>query len=370
MYSGTKTFSRSSIATYQSAPANAGTAQFIAQVSSNAGPRVEDRGGPEGDTVLLECGTATQYLTWTEDLTKWSTATTASASDSGTMAPDGGNDATKVTFAGGTGNEDLYTSNDLSSFGNNQRVRFSCWARVTTGTGKIQLAIRQRDGSTWASTGDLTVTTTWQRFQLVASTGTSGSPATIRAAILNGSDKAARDVLVWGANLADESAARSNSYFPQSGTFAAESLTFTTAGTHYPASVLSRGFWIQVWPFRSSAEMVARGNGSTEVVAGFGGAASHYLCFIVSSGSVIVRAVESSSARVESSAITFSGDQQISICVEPSAGRLTLRGCTTGDGVFTGTAWTWPTGLLAIGGRAGGSSLGCGGRYYPYLVSV
>jgi hypothetical protein len=115
----------------------------------------------------------------------------------------------------------------------------------------------------------------------------------------------------------------------------------------YPASFLTRGFQFSFAPLYSSAEI------QNEVVSGnisyawsIGG--------VNQGGGVHVNAGVTSiyaagSAGAVENTVTFSRGQLITVTVEPTLGRLTIAGCTTGNGVFTGTIGALTSAAFFVG---------------------
>ncbi len=136
----------------------------------------------------------------------------------------------------------------------------------------------------------------------------------------------------------------------------------------YPASFLTRGFRIQVAPSYSSAELLAQ-TANTGVIFSWANVSS-YLILGIAGGVVTVRMITGSVTRIISNTITFSRDQLLTITAEPSAGRLTVAGATTGDGTVTGTACTIDSGIMNVADTNAPGAFSLFGRLGRYVVAL
>lgn len=358
------TFTRSGYAWQQTSAPTDGSTRYLEEVSFDE-LRREDRGDGYGEMVRLETTAFTNLMAPSEVITGYGTvSTTIHAADQ--YAPEGATTASIVSFAATSGAY-LYTNITTAA---SDRVRVSVFAKLKNpGSGNVRLRIRNR-ASAFVDSPNFAITGDYRRIEYVFDVGAGAT--TVRAGALNQVSGAAQDLVLWGFQAVVESGAslaRGNSYVRTTGaaaSLAPEFLSYT--GT--PDSFRTSGYWVQHRPFMSSAEMLAAStSGDQNWILVCHSSLNHYLQLVRLSGVMYVRAV-SSGQKVISSAVTFSAEQNLSIGIEPLAGRLTLRGFTTGDGAYTGTSFEFPAGDVSIGGRLSGTALGSGGWYYPYLVGV
>ena len=125
---------------------------------------------------------STNKVTYSEDFTQW-TKDGGALIESGYLAPDGSNNAYKVS---GTSSSSLY----LASITNTTDTR-TIWARTVSGTGDVYLCGNLNDAN-----GLFTVTSQWQRFELNGFTG--GGATDFTAVDFRGSSTLT-EVIIWGA---------------------------------------------------------------------------------------------------------------------------------------------------------------------------
>ena len=181
-------FTRSTTATRLNSSGN------IESVAANL-PRIDytDVAG----SLLLE-PQSTNLLTYSEDFSFWSSNEVTT--ETGFLAPDGSNNALKVTKDGGSGI--LYLNSGLTT-----TTTRTIYAKTVSGTGTVNLLSHN------SNTNNLfTITENWQRFEVNSSNST--GLASFYAVDFRGSSTLS-EVIIWGAQAEDLSYA--TSYIPTSG---------------------------------------------------------------------------------------------------------------------------------------------------------
>ena len=156
-------------------------------------PDYTDTGCP----VLLIEPQSTNLITYSEDLSQWSLSN-ATVSN-GYLAPDGTNNAHKVTDLGSG-----YVYRGYNASNNLTHTR-TIWARTVSGTGTVALCAHNSNSNTL-----FTITSNWQRFQVIGYNGTG-------AASFYGVDFRAgnlTEVILWGAQAEDLIGLPATSYVP------------------------------------------------------------------------------------------------------------------------------------------------------------
>jgi hypothetical protein len=82
-----------------------------------------------------------------------------------------------------------------------------------------------------------------------------------------------------------------------------------------------------------------------------------------------VQDVTNTVALVLTDAVTFSAHQKITLIIDPPNGKLTVSGCTTGDGTYFGTPWKTTQGIVRFGMTLGAGSQFDGFISEPYKPS-
>jgi len=141
----------------------------------------------------------TNLLTYSEDFSQWSV--NEITTQTGFLAPDGSNNAYKITKDGGSGI--LYLTSVLTS-----TATRTIYARTVSGTGQLNLTSHN------ANTNNLfTLTENWQRFEVNGTTSASGQ-ASFYALDFRGSSTLS-EVIIWGAQA--EEGSEATEYIPTNG---------------------------------------------------------------------------------------------------------------------------------------------------------
>lgn len=184
-------FTRSTTATRINSSGN------VESVAANL-PRIDYTGGT--GQILLEPQT-TNLLTYSEDFSQWSAGSTITL-ESGFSAPDGTNNAYKLTK---TGTAQPYLIFNASLTTSSTR---SIFAKTVSGTGTVNLLSHN------SNTNNLfTLTENWQRFDVTSSNST--GVANFYAVDFRGSSSLS-EIIVFGANATNDQAF-ATSYIPTSG---------------------------------------------------------------------------------------------------------------------------------------------------------
>lgn len=344
------TFTRSTEGSYLTAAPTDGSSAFMAWAAVNA-RRIENRGDGLGDMLLLE-GARTNTMLRSRDAANavWAAGSlvTSTFNEAGC---DAAALAMRAQVASG-GYSKLQTTGALagasvmSSYQRRGAADLSYQALVTNGASVYA-----------ASAGGLLLP--YQRIEYKSATAiTSFIPVDGRAGLIPAE---AHDVI---SDLPQLEAGT----FPSSAirtvagvvTRAADVLSYAVG--QYPASFLTRGFRITYVPDCSSAELALAGAQQRPVVFGAG--------FLYIQSNLAVTLWDGVVNHVTSPVFgaSWSRGQALTITVEPNAGRLTLAGFTAGNGVYTGTAFSFASGPVGVGGSSGASTtFGRIGRYIEAL---
>lgn len=342
------TFDRESEGTYYYSSAEV-SSSFVDFAAADT-RRLDSREDGLGTTIILEAEGNTNHVVQSEDLTTgdWVGINSAKFNPAIGVSPYASADTCDIEFpaGGSTPATAPQAQIELTTIPNaSVDCTISFWARMDSGTGKIQARLLRRDGTTYSGAlpYEFDVTDTWQRFSTSQWAGNAGA-SPLKLCLLNGSDYAARNVQVWGVQVEDGISStpiqNPSSYIrTDGGTAARASETLRYAPGEYPESFLTRGFAITHIPNESSADMLERLNGTgwTGVIAGIG-SSNHYLRFYNNAGSLYVQAYSTPLVRVQAGPLTFSANQPLGIEVRPNEGTLRILGATTGDGTYGDTS--------------------------------
>jgi len=176
----------------------------VSGVSANA---PVDANGPLG---YLPEGARTNLCLRSQEFdntTPWGLNGGATVTANTTVAPDGTTTADTLSLTA-SANDGIggATSMGASSV---QSVTGSVWAKMASGTGAFRFNLAVAGVANHFSS-DQTVTTTWQRFTFTVTHEAGGQMVMV---IQNGSDGAARDIIIWGAQF-EAGAAFVSTYIP------------------------------------------------------------------------------------------------------------------------------------------------------------
>lgn len=322
------TFSRASEASYHT------TAAAIAWAAVDA-LRAEDRGDTYGPQYLFE-GSRTNLVQNSEALnaTGWTVGGTFAADQ--TTAPDGGSDADKLTStgAGQTAGRLLYNTGGTST-----PLTASIWVKQGTQGNKVSV----RAGS--ANNTDYTPTASWQR---IFHTYTGGSAVNEILVAWNlwggsgGTGVTGDNHFFWGAQLEGERFP--SSYIRTSGataTRAADVLTFT-------AGQIPSWFWNAPWTCRAWPRWANTDLASGDVFTLFSlGDVNNSVRVRHNGTDIRVEAVQGGTVKASSPAVGAKARHALwTIKVDPAAGVVSLDGVAGS----AGTAWTWASATVRVGG--------------------
>lgn len=341
------TFSRSSNGTYLT------SATTVSEASTNV-LRLEDRGDGNGSVPLFE-GARTNRIFYSSNVGTWSNGPgTNRGTTNYATSPLGTTTAARVekdTTA-------TYGPILIGSPPTSTRFAVSCWCadNVSSAGKSTRIGVYNAPGVSLA----ITIPASWGFFSVSGTTSASANsgaypgfdhrvnyPTTGNPAIT-----VACDFLLWGVQ------AEQGAWFPSShiinnsgaaATRSADTLTLTTA--QYNAAMLDRPWKFDVYPYFSSTD---HQDGETYWLYSFGGA-SDGIYLTKSGGNATVAVVTGGVVRVSSATITWSRHQKLTVTVTPAAGQVTVAGATTGDGTQTGTAYTFPSSTLRVGGILSGT---------------
>lgn len=285
------------------------------------------------------------------------------------MAPDHNLVADTLSFDASA--SALVESNGWAGTGNGQSWLMTVFARVASGTGTIRLGILERDGATYTIGSDQTVTTEWKRFSQLVNTGTGSS--TPKFVIQNGSDGAARSVIVAGACGHASLGLSPYPIMPNYGTTSTPSAA-TMSLSISPALATSLGMYTarlrwKVWPnFDSGAldtptSQVEHWVWSTE--------SSHGIRFRrTTSGTCEVVFFASPSPTHTAAVLVFDRHQELTLDIDLSTFNFIISGATSGNGTFPSDVAVTPvTGEFRIGRLSTSTALWSGVISPPEFVT-
>lgn len=150
-----------------------------------------------GDGAILIEGARTNKMP-ESDLNTWTLIGSATVSTDDATAPDADTNADTVTFTAlATDAITHETTIDAGAGSDNDAAIVSCWLRSTSGTEEARIGLMDKDTTTRLLSADLTVTTTWTRFEFEVLDIGAGVVAP-DGLIQNSTDAAARSIEVWG----------------------------------------------------------------------------------------------------------------------------------------------------------------------------
>jgi hypothetical protein len=332
------TFSRASVATTRP------NDQTIARIATGV------RRFEQGRLLIEQAQTFSSR--YSEDLSDatW-VKTNCTISTDTTTAPDGTLTAdTLTTTSGGVVTSIALTTGSVPA-GN---TSFTFFARAN----EAYTASYTYAAGAATTSADFSVDTTWrQLFNRIG--GASVAPTiTIRPHTGAGTGTAGRVMQVWGLGIVNQSF--TGSYVTTTSanvTRSADSLTYSAGQWNTLLATSAYSFeWRPAWD-----------SGGLNAIAeflSFGGASDRFAINNTDQILITVGGV----ANITTSAITWSRDQVIKLSCNPVAGSVTIAGASSGNGTYTGTPWTWPTGVtLRVGGRVGSTAEinGCISNPYP-----
>lgn len=334
------TFSRSSDKTVLT------SATTVTTVSDNV-RAFENRGDGNGSLLTLG-GARTTLVGYSRDLASWGqNANNNGYSNAGT-SPDGTGNAGRVVK-----NATPFTGPYLAAnIGAVKAGVISLWAKNNGGGTSTRLRFSFGTGIALP----ITLTNTWTRYSLYATfTGAANDFLSFdhRANIPNAGDPAisvATDFFVYGVMLEANVKFAATTIASTSGTSTTLSAdTLTYAGGQYVAAMLTVPWQVDFMPrYALGADLTT---GDTFYLASYGDANNGV--YIDDAGKVTVKV--GGATKVQSSAITCSKFQKLTVAVRPADGAIVVSGATSGNGTYTGTSYAFPASPLRIGGIYGGN---------------
>ena len=286
----------------------------------------------------------------------WTLIGSASVSSDDATAPDYDTNADTVTFAAlATDAVTHPTSIAADASTDNDSAWVSCWLRCTSGTEEARIGLLDKDTTTRLLSADLTVTTTWTRFEFeVADIGAGVvAPAGL---IQNSSDAAARSIEAWGFQV-EHNAPFVSSDIRTSGAAATrnrDDLEFG-AGADLGAVINSQTVQFDFWCAQTSAEYLA--DLKSRVLFGITGTNEQFL--IAAGGGLVYVKINGASGllSVQHPCTWTSRHQKITVTYDASTATITVAGATTGNGSTVGTVRTFTEGAAMKVGLHGNSDV-------------
>ena len=112
-----------------------------------------------------------------------------------------------------------------------------------------------------------------------------------------------------------------------------------------PAALFSGNYLLEVaFPFNSN---LIDGTTWSRCIIGYGESGENSLNYCPDTKKFVIR--KGSVTKVESGVVSFDRMKRIILNVNCSAGTLAIEGAKTGNGIFTGTPWTWSSTFITFG---------------------
>lgn len=268
-----------------------------------------------------------------ETFSAWTPIGGASVTSDQTAAPDTGKLADKLTF-GAAATDGIKIA--LGSVTDDKNQAASVFVRTLSGTKQFRLQFLLKDGTT-ATSGDLTATDSWDRFDFTADILAGATTPEIR--VINDSGGNAGDIYIFGANVHKDSAFPYGYFVNETGgdLICAKDEFFWDAADVPAVMHGGSGKWVvKAIPFfahdeTSTWSMIAANNR---------GDGTSYLAYGTDNK---VRLIEGGVIKRLSNALTFPGYAHLTIIVDNDANSIIVAGADTGDGTVVGTAYAWDT---------------------------
>lgn len=256
------------------------------------------------DGAILIEGAATNEEPESKDFTAWAADGSASATADQVTAPDGAADADQVDFSTSATDRLRDVTGITSGAGSDATDAIvSCWLRCASGTESARIGLRQKDGTTYDLSSDLTVTTTWQRFEHYVSD--IGTGATAPSSVLqNATDAAARTIYAWGFQVEHQEDHVHSDIRTAGATATLAEEAAVIDGADLPAALQTGAWAIDFWFAWDSA--------NPKNVYGVWGDASNHLRFAM--GSNLVRLVAGATNYDVSGVSWSAGDKVTVVC--------------------------------------------------------
>lgn len=211
-------------------------------------------------------------------------------------------------------------------------------------------------GGTSTVNADVPVDTTWKQITARV-TGVVAAALTVRPHSGAGTATVGNDIYVWGVNMSNVTVSASTVTVTSANvTRVADSLTYASGS--WNTALATNPFTIEWCPNTDSGGL----NAVVDLLS-YGSVSDRLSVSNVDT----VQVIQAGVIMVASSAITYSRDQVLTFTFRPAAGQVVVAGATTGNGTYSGTAWTMPTAVtLRVGGRVGSTAECCGGIGNPY----
>jgi hypothetical protein len=155
-----------------------------------------------GEGSLLLENQSTNKVTYSEDFSQWSG--NEITTQTGFLAPDGSNNAIKITS---TGSQSYFVLSGLNLTGTDTRT---IYAKTVSGTGTINLCSYGQN-----TNNNFTITPQWQRFEVNGTTTATGEPNFYGVDFRFAEANPLSELIIWGAQA--EALSYATSYIPTNG---------------------------------------------------------------------------------------------------------------------------------------------------------